>query len=105
MQYPYFLRRLSLESGRVACLMSLLEREWGCNEEFFELGYDLVKTKENLHRCCLNGDRFRLPMCLIRREEEKGHHSQVMGEEEKPRGAGNHEAERLRTRLLTYMEP
>jgi hypothetical protein len=63
-----------------------------------------VKTKENLHRCCLNGGKFRLPMCLIRREEEKGHHIQVTGEVEKPRGAGNHEAERSRTRLLTYME-
>ena len=84
--------------------MSLLEREWDCNGEFYELDCDLLKTKENLHRCCLNGGKFRLPMCLIRREEEKGHHIQVMGEVEKPRGAGNHEAERSRTRLLTYME-
>jgi hypothetical protein len=59
--------------------------------------------KENLHRCCLNGGKFRLPMCLIRREEEKGHHIQVTEEVKKPRGAGNHEAARSKTRLLTYM--
>jgi hypothetical protein len=63
-----------------------------------------VKTKENLHHCCLNGGKFRLLMCLIRIEEEKGHHIQVTEEGEKPRGAGNHEAGRLRTRLLTDME-
>jgi hypothetical protein len=43
-------------------------------------------------------------MCLIRIEEEKGHHIQVTEEGEKPRGAGNHEAVKLRTRLLTDME-
>jgi hypothetical protein len=73
----------------------------GCNEGCGERDYDLWKTKESLHHCCLNDGRDRLPMCLIRRGVvTRDHTSREKGVEAKYSRAGSHEAGRLQTRLV-----
>ena len=73
----------------------------GCSEACGERDCDPLKTKESLHHCCLNGDKVRLLMYLIRREVvTRDHTFRVRGVEVKYSRAGSHEAEWLRTRLV-----
>jgi len=72
----------------------------GCSEGCGERDWDLSKTKENLHHCCLNGGIDRLPMCLIRRGVvTRDHTFPAKGVGVKYSRAGGHEAGRLQTRL------
>jgi len=55
----------------------------------------------SLHYYCWNGGRFRLPMCLIRKQEEKeGHTYQGKAEVGKSKGEGKHEAVKTCTRRV-----